>query len=94
MRTVVDSSVSSTVTATITAISGNTARRRFLQTDDYTLSIVVARATPAGSYPLKLETYMSRDNEDTTIYTDTLTLVVTEPAATTTTETATPTITV
>ena len=71
MRAVVDSTVSSTVTATVTA-SGNA----------YTVSIDVARGTPSGSYTVSLETLMSRNSEHTTVYTDTLTLVVTAAAST------------
>ena len=71
MRAVVDSTVSSTVTATVTA-SGNA----------YTVSIDVARGTPSGSYTVSLETLMSRNSEHTTVYTDTLTLVVTAPVST------------
>ena len=81
IRAVVDSSVSSTVTATLTNNgSSNTA-----SSDTYTLDIVVTRGTPTGSYNCTLETYMSRNGEDTTIYSDYMTLVVTEPAATTST---------
>ena len=54
----------------------------------------MTRDTPTGSYSLNFETYMSRNSNDTTIFTDTLTLVVTEPVTTTnTTDTASSTTT-
>ena len=105
MRAIVDSSVSSTVTATLTDNSGGSGSggtaddgrddsdecslppcRRLL--NDYTVSIEVKKETPTGSYNVTLETYMSRNSEDTSIYNDTITLTVTEPAATTTNSTS------
>ena len=39
--------------------------------------MAVTKNTLAGSYNLQLETYVSRHSEDTVVYTDTLTVVVT-----------------
>ena len=64
-----DPDLSSSASVTLTLMPDET----------YKIGLVVYKDALAGSYSIKLETYMSRNSADTVIYTDTFTVVVIQP---------------